>query len=101
MWVWQCADGEFAGDDNGNFMHVFVWDTRKEDVNIAAKKALETAARSYGFGDGKAVLWQGKRPITDEQLEEQLARAEAGLVPDPLDIGAIREEEAALRQRNG
>lgn len=96
MWVWQCADGEFAGDDQGNFMHVFVWDTRREDVNQAAKKALEQAAKSYGFGDGKAVLWAGKRPITDEQLEEQLHRESLGLVPDPFDIAAIRDRRMTL-----
>lgn len=98
MWVWQCSDGEFAGDDAGNFMHVFVWDIRNEEVNEAAKKALSQAARSFGFGDGKPVFWQGKRPIDDEQLEIQLARAEAGLTPDPFDIAAIREEEEMMRK---
>jgi len=96
MWVWQCADGEFLGDEEGNFMHVFV-DSRNEAVNEAAKKALASEARAYGFPEGRPVFWPGRRPITDEQLEHQLARAAQGLVPDPLDIAAIKEEERALK----
>ena len=97
MWVWQMANGEFAEDDNGNFMHVFVWDVRKPDVNEAAKRALESAAKSYGFGEGRAICWQGRRPIDDEQFMEQYMRMNQGLVPDPLDIAAIRDEERMLK----
>jgi hypothetical protein len=97
MWVWQLADGGFAEDDNGNFMHVFVWDVTDPAVSEASKKALETAAKSFGFGAGRAVCWRGRRPIDDEQFIEQYRRMQQGLVPDPLDIAAIREEEAALK----
>jgi hypothetical protein len=97
MWVWQMADGEYAEDDNGNFMHVFVWDVRDEAVNEAAKKALATAAKSYGFGEGRPICWQGRRPVDDEGFMEQYRRMQQGLVPDPLDIAAIREEERQLK----
>lgn len=100
MLVWQCADGEFAGDDDGNFMHVFLNDDDPARYSMA-EKALKTAARSFGFGEGKAVYWQGKRPIDDEQLQYQMERAAQGLVPDPLDIAAIRDEERALKIQNG
>lgn len=100
MWVWQMNDGSYAEDDDGNFMHVFVWDVRDPSVSEASKKALAQAAKSFGFGDGRAVCWQGRRPIDDEQFVEQYRRMQAGLVPDPLDIAAIREEEQALK-RNG
>ena len=97
MLVWQIEDGSFAGDADGNFMHVFIMDPSNKAVYAAAEKALADAAKFYGFGEGKAVFWAGRRPIDDEQLEQQLARADAGLVPDPLDIAAIKEEEQALR----
>lgn len=93
MYVWRCADGEIAGDGDGNIMNVFCMKGDK-----AAIKAITNAAHYYGFGEGGQVeWWSGKRPISDEQYEEQLARQEAGLVPDPLDYGAIRDEERALR----
>lgn len=97
VYVWQTPDGEFLGDDNGNFL---LTDLTTED-NPAAIKAITDAARHYGFPEGRPVYWSGKRPITDEEYEHQLAREQAGLVPDPLDIGAIRDEERALRQQNG
>jgi hypothetical protein len=100
MLVWQMPDGEFLGDEDGNFMHVFV-SNQDPALMEAAKTALTNAARSYGFPEGRPVFWAGRRPIDDEELESQLARANAGLVPDPLDIGAIREEAQALKQQNG
>lgn len=96
VYVWKCADGEFLADQDGNFMLVFC-----EEGDRAAIKALTEAAKHYGFPDGTPVYWTGKRPISDEEYEHQLARSKAGLVPDPLDIGAIRDEERALRQQNG
>lgn len=96
VYVWQCPDGEFLADEDGNFMLVFC-----KEGDRAAINALTDAARHYGFPEGKPVYWSGKRPISDEEYEHQLARAKAGLVADPLDIGAIRDEERALRQQNG
>lgn len=92
MYVWECSDGEIAGDEDGNIMNVFCM---KGDLRAIA--AITAAAKHYGFEDGKAVWWSGKRRITDEQLEEQEARARAGLVPDPLDFGAIRDEQRGIR----
>lgn len=87
MYVWQTPDGEFLGDGEGRVMHVFC-----EEGNLASIKALTDAARSYGFPEGKAVYWSGKRPVTDEEHEEQLTRQKFGLIPDPLDVGALRDE---------
>jgi len=100
MLVWQLPDGEFLGDDAGNFMHVFV-SNQDPALMERAKVALSEAARAFGHKEGRPVFWAGRRPIDDEELERQLARADAGLVPDPLDIAAIREEERALYQQNG
>ena len=92
MYVWECADGEILGDGDGNIMNVFCMKGDKRAI-----EALTAAAKHYGFEDGKPVWWSGKRRINDEQLEEQEARARMGLVPDPLDYGAIRDEQRGLR----
>lgn len=96
VYVWRCTDGEFLGDDDGNFMLVFC-----EEGDRAAIQAITDAARHHGHPDGEPVYWSGRRPISDEEYDSQVSRAAAGLVPDPLDIGAIRDEERALRQQNG
>lgn len=94
VYVWQTPDGEFLGDGDGNFMLVFCNKGDRESI-----KALADAARHYGHPEGKAIFWSGKRPITDEEYSEQLMREKLGLVPDPLDIGAIRDEERAKRNQ--
>jgi hypothetical protein len=92
MYVWQTPDGEFLGDSDGNVMNVFC-----EKGNRKAMEALSDAARHYGHPEGKPVWWSGKRRINDEELAEQEMRAKLGLVADPLDIGAIRDEMRAKR----
>jgi hypothetical protein len=100
MLVWQCESGEYAADEEGNLMYVFL-DDRNPTRLSRAEAALTDAAKGYGFPAGKPVFLTGRRPITDEELEHQTARAEAGLVPDPLDIAAINEEARHLRLQNG
>lgn len=93
MYVWECADGEIAGDGDGNIMNVFCAKGDKRAI-----EALRAAAKYYGWEEGgRPVWWSGKRPITDEQLEEQEQRARMGLVPDPLDYGAISDNLRGLR----
>lgn len=87
MYVWQTPDGEVLGDGDGNFMNVFCM---KNDRRAIA--ALTDAARHYGHPNGKPVWWSGKRRVTDEEFESQKARELLGIVADPLDIGALRDE---------
>lgn len=94
MYVWETPDGEVLGDGDGNIMNVFC--TRGD---MRAIQALTDAARSYGYPEGKAVWWGGKRRINDEELEEQQMREKFGLTPDPLDYGALMDEQRA--KRNG
>lgn len=93
MYVWQTPDGEVLGDGDGNIMNVFCMKGDQKSI-----RALAEAARHYGFPEGEAVWWSGKRRITDEEYEEQLARERMGLVADPLDYGAIKDEMRAQRQ---
>lgn len=92
MYVWRCDDGEVAGDGDGNIMNVFCMKGDKRAI-----EAITAAAKHYGFPDGTPEWWSGKRQITDEELQEQEARARLGLVPDPLDYAAIKDEQRALR----
>jgi hypothetical protein len=60
-----------------------------------AIRALREAAKHYGAGEGKPVWWTGKRRVTDEELAEQEMRERLGLIPDPLDIAAHRDQAFA------
>lgn len=96
MYVWQTPDGEVLGDDEGNVMNVFCM---KGDRRAMA--ALADAARHYGFPEGKAIWWSGKRRVTDEELQEQEMREKLGLEPDPLNPAALRDEMRAKQAYGG
>jgi len=96
VYVWEIEeDGlkKVLADDDGNFMLIFSTKGDREKI-----KKLADAARHYGFPEGRPVFWSGKRPITDEEYQEQLMREKLGLVPDPLDVGALRDEARANNQ---
>lgn len=95
MYVWECPDGEVLGDDDGNVMNVFCMKGDRRAID-----AITQAARHYGFPEGRAVWWSGKRPITDEELQEQQTREKLGMVPDPMDYGALRDEMRANKQHD-
>jgi len=92
VYVWRCSDGEFLGDGDGNVMNIFAM---KSDVTAIRK--IAEAAKHYGFPEGEAVFWSGRRPISDEEYAQQRAREKLGLVPDPLDYGAIADEQRTKR----
>lgn len=95
MYVWQLPDGTVLADDDDNVMNVFCMKGNREKIALLAE-----AAKYYGFPEGRPLWWPGKRRITDEELEHQRAREAAGLVPDPMDFAAIRDEEKALRNHD-
>lgn len=98
VYVWEITDSDGSKKilgDGSNFMLIF--STKGDRAKI---KQLMDAAKSYGYPDGNAVFWSGKRPISDEEYEEQLMRERLGLVPDPLDLGALRDEARAARNDN-
>jgi hypothetical protein len=95
MYLWECADGEVAGDDEGNVMNVFCIKGDRKAID-----ALTQAAKHYGVYEGGKPVWRsGARRVTDEELEEQEMRAKFGLTPDPLDYGALRDDQIVRRNR--
>lgn len=94
MYVWKCADGEYAGDSDGNIMNVFCLKS-----NYAARNALIQAAKHYGVYDGGSIeWWPGRRRITDEELAEQEMRAASGMVADPYDLPSLIDADRARRE---
>lgn len=94
VYVYRCEDGEYLGDGEGNVMLVF---GMRNNAAKCARIVIE-AARHYGFVNGKVEFWAGQRPVTDEEFEEQMQRAKWGLTPDPYDLSAVMDAEAAQRQ---
>lgn len=93
-YVWRMPNGQWAGDDKGRFMNIY---SRKGD--LSKLKALHEVAKSYGITEGAPIFLSGKRPVSDDEYQEQIRRMKFGLVPDPLDMPALREE--ATFRKNG
>lgn len=93
-WLWRMPDGSFVADDDNNFLRLFgTKDNEKQ------KQLMRDFVRSeFGITDGKPFFMSGVRPVDDEEYQHQKQRLEWGLIPDPLDIGAINEGRNASRR---
>lgn len=80
VYIWVTDDNKKVTDEDGNVM--LITSARGDYDNI---KAISDAARHYNIPGGRAVFLPGQYPVSDEEYEMQLARAEAGLIPDPLE----------------
>lgn len=93
VYAWKLPDDSFVADENANVMSIAAF---RGDLGAISK--IREAARHHGFPEGEPVFLEGARKITDEELQEQIFRMNQGLVPDPYDIGAYKEE-MKLRDR--
>lgn len=87
IYVWEMPDGKWVGDDEGHFMLITA---KKGDRKRIAQ--LADAAKAHGVTEGQAVFLSGKRPVSDEEYEEQRQRMLFGLTPDPMDNYARLDE---------
>jgi hypothetical protein len=87
VYVWQMPDGKWIGDDEGNFLSIAAMKGDSKKI-----QQLKDTVASYGITDGKPFYLSGHRKVTDEEFENQKRRLEFGLVPDELDVPALREE---------
>lgn len=94
LYLWQMSNGQFVGDEDGNFMCI-----PSEYGDIRRINAITEAAKHYGvYEGGRPVFKPGGRMVSDSEYEDQMARASDGLLPDPYDFGALSDE---LRAKNG
>lgn len=87
LYIWMTNDGRRVADENGNTMNI---PSKKGDLNNIKK--LRDAARYYGVPDGKPVFLSSRRRVTQSEWEYQQERLRAGLIPDPLDFHAMKEQ---------
>ena len=94
IYVWEMPDGRWVGDDDGNFLSITSKKNNKSRIDL-----LADAVVGYGVTDGQPKFLSGRRKIDDEEFEYQQQRLKWGLTPDPLDIGAYKDEMKKLSGR--
>ena len=88
VYLWKMPNGKYIADDDARFLSI---DSVRGDVKKI--EALTNFVKyELGIEEGAPFFMEGNRKVTDEEYEEQVARAKLGLVPDPMDINAIRDE---------
>ena len=86
IYVWQMPDGSIVRDEDDNTLSI---PSVKGDIRQIQK--LKVAAKSHDLDEGKPLFFSGHRQVTEEELEEQKARAGMGMVPDAQDMPAMME----------
>lgn len=87
-YVWEMPDGRWVGDDEGNYATIFSMQGDAKRI-----EELRALVRSCGVEVGRPLFLPGRRPVSDEEFEEQMQRFQWGLTPDPYDIPAVAEEQ--------
>jgi hypothetical protein len=82
VYVWEMPDGRWVGDDEGHFMLIPSVFGDEEKLKI-----LKEVAEGYGVIEGAPKFLPGRRKVSDEEHASQQARLNAGLTPDPWDLG--------------
>lgn len=88
LYIWEMPNGQWVGDDDGNFLCIAAMRGDLKKIN-----ELTAAARHYGVMVGKPVFLSGHRKIDDEEFENQKMRQKFGLIPDEYDIPALVSEQ--------
>ena len=86
LYLWETPDGKLVMDEDGNYLNVAAI---KGDISRINK--IKKAAKSMGI-EGQPVWFSGHRRVTDEEYEYQKQRMDLGLIPDELDVPAIKED---------
>ena len=93
VYVWQMPDTSIVQDEDGNYLTI---PSMRGDIRQINK--LKKAAKDYGLDDGKPVFFSGHRIVTEDELAEQKARGEMGMVPDSQDLPAMMEYVKDMRE---
>ena len=86
-YIWQMPDGKLVTDDEGNYMCIFAI---KGDVKKITQ--LRNFAKHYGIEEGQPLWFSGSRPVSQNEYENQKQRLDWCLVPDELDLPALKED---------
>ena len=87
MYLWKMPDGSLVCDEDRNYLNIAALKGDIRKIN-----ALKEFARSLGITEGGPVWFTGHRQVTDDEYHEQKQRLEWGLIPDELDVPAIKED---------
>jgi hypothetical protein len=87
VYLWKMPNGAYIADEDRNFLSI-----ASEFGDVRRIAELRAAVKSFGIDEGEPQFFPGHRKVSDEEYEEQLARASEGLVPDEYDVGFYADD---------
>lgn len=87
VYIWR-INGKPVVDEDYNYLQIA--SRRGDQKKIAALRRFVN--EELGIFEGEPSFEEGSRPISQEEWEDQMARAQAGEVPDPYDLGNLIDE---------
>lgn len=94
VYLWRMPDNSFISDGEGRYLMIEAMEGDQERL-----RALLRAVKDFGVDEGAPCFFRGNRIVDDEEYEYQKQRFEWGLVPDPLDVASIREDQQNANRR--
>lgn len=92
LYVWLDTEGKMLTDDEFRPLSV---PSKKGDVVkiMALRDYAHRLLKDMGLeAGGRPQFRSGQRQISDAEYDEQMARQQAGLVPDKYDVAAMKEQ---------
>jgi hypothetical protein len=98
VYVWADSEGKILADDE--FRPLSVPSKKGDMVKVMAlKRVAFELLKDMGLPQGGGpVFWSGRRQISDSEYEHQKMRQDMGLIPDPYDDAALKEEAELLKK---
>lgn len=88
IYVWLMPGGKVVQDEDKNIMCI-----NAQEHDRKAIQAITEVAKSYGLEAGRPYFVPDAHKVSDEEYERQKERQAQGLIADPYDIGAWKDEE--------
>ena len=86
VYIWKDKDGRTVVNEENDVMNI-----ASEQFDEGKIELLRQAAVKFGIEGGHAEFRPGARQINDEELQQQIERRDAGLIPDPYDVGESKD----------
>lgn len=86
LYMWEMPNGKLVANEDLDFLNIPAF-----RGDLRAISEITKVAKALGCEEGKPVFKEGHRRVTDYEYEDQMARMQAGYIPDPYDIGVYKE----------
>lgn len=98
VYVWLDTEGKILADEEYRVLSIPAQKGDPQKIMALRNYAYEILKDMGLEPGGRPQFWSGRRQISDSEYEEQMARQQAGLVPDKYDVAALKEQAKYAKQ---